>query len=211
MTSNMTSLASALHHLADLLIEREVTDDVAAAAVHVINDLRRTFELGAERSLADRSAHFVSQMSVHGDTEKIEHGETFASFTESPYSGTQNALAPREVTYRRLDDTVEATIVLGTALEGRPGRAHGGAVAAVFDDVMGALQHVIQRNGYTRTLHTTYAAPFPTDREVTLVAECVEVDGDRFTIDATATADGRVVATARGVFTEIDIDRWQRD
>ena len=210
MSPNNDALASALHRLADLLIERDIDDDLAVESLQTIERLEERFETRPERTLDERSLHFATQMASYLGTEPIVDGERFGSFDESPYSGNRNALSPRNVEYRRVGDTIEATILLGTALEGRPGRAHGGAVAAVFDDVMGALQHIIQRNGYTRTLHTRFLAAFPTDRPVTITASCVDVSGDRFTIEAEARVDDRIVASAEGVFTQIDIARWQR-
>lgn len=38
--------------------------------------------------------------------------------------------------------------------------------------------------------------------------KCTEVDGPQFTIEATASVDDRQIASATGVFTEIDVDRW---
>jgi len=176
MPMDNTLLAAAVHRLADQLIEKSLTNDVRLEALDALDRLSEKIDRLQDRSLESRSERFITQMSSRNADTPIDEGEEFISFDASPYSGSQNALAPRQVTYTRVGDTVAATVLLGTALEGRPGRAHGGAVAAVFDDVMGALQHVIKRNGYTRTLTTTYLAPFPTDQPV----DVTEIDVERW-------------------------------
>ena len=75
---------------------------------------------------------------------------------------------------------------------------------------MGALQQIIGRNGYTHSLTTVYHAPFPTDIEVSIQVECTNVVEPRFTIEATASVEDRLIASSTGVFVEIDIDRWSR-
>jgi len=208
MTHPNEDIAAAIHRAADLLIERDLSDNHRAAARDLLASLVETLENGEPLSVADRTDRFVQQMSVHGRSGDISDGDTFPSFIESPYSGSINALAPPQAIYRREGQTVRASVVLGTALEGRPGRAHGGAVAAIFDDAMGALQHIIGRNGYTHSLTTVYHAPFPTDVEVSMHVECTDVVGPRFTIEATASVKDRLIASSTGVFVEIDVDRW---
>ncbi len=210
MTHPNEDIAAALHRAADLLIERELGDKHRVAARDLLTSLVETLEKAEPLSVADRTDRFVQQMSVHGRSGEISDGDAFPSFIESPYSGSINALAPPQTVYRRDGQTVRASVVLGTALEGRPGRAHGGAVAAIFDDAMGALQQIIGRNGYTHSLTTVYHAPFPTDIEVSIQVECTNVVEPRFTIEATASVEDRLIASSTGVFVEIDIDRWSR-
>lgn len=201
-------LARTIRHCADLLIERSINPTTRSSALALAEALEVQLDRGEKATLQNRTQRFVAQVSAAARAGSISDGAAFDGFLESPYSGIANALAPKRVEYRRTGDRVTATIELGTALEGRPGRAHGGAVAAVFDDVMGALQHIIGRNGYTRSLTVSYLAPFPTDTPVTIVAACVDHDAGRFTIEASATVDDRTVATASAVFTEVSIEMW---
>lgn len=210
MTHPNEDIAAALRRAADLLIERDLSEAHRVVARDLLTSLVKTLENGDPLSVADRTDRFVQQMSVHGGPGEISDGDTFPSFIESPYSGSINALAPPQAIYRRDGQTLRALVVLGTALEGRPGRAHGGAVAAVFDDAMGALQQIIGRNGYTYSLTTVYHAPFPTDIEVSIHVECTSVVQPRFTIEATASVEDRLIASSTGVFVEVDIDRWSR-
>lgn len=208
MTHPNTEIAAQLHRVSDLLIERDLSEAARQNVQELTQELVEVMETGAPISLAERTERFIKQMSVTSGATPINDGDTFPSFLESPYSGSINALAPQQVTYRREGQAVVASVRLGTALEGRPGRAHGGAIAAVFDDAMGSMQRIIGRNGYTRSLTTVYHAPFPTDIEVAIRAICTEVDGPIFTIEATARTGDRLIASATGTFVEIDVDRW---
>jgi len=169
-------LASALHRGADLLIERSATSQSCEEATRCWR----------QNAIAD--------------------GAMFAFFSESPYSGCSNALAPTHVEYRRDGDAIVATARLETALEGRHDRAHGGATAVVFDDAIGGLQQVIGRIRYTRTLGVSHFAPFPTDKDVRIVAECTGSADGLFFVEATATDGVGTLAKSSGVFTEVTPD-----
>jgi len=207
MTHPNEDLAAALRHISDLLIERDMSDNDRETAQRLAASLVETLEAGEPVDIDVRTRRFDRQMSIYGRSTEIADGAVFDSFSESPCSGSSNALAPRQVIYRRHGQTVVASVVLGTALQGRPGRAHGGAVAAVFDDAMGALQRVIRRNGFTQSLTTKYHAAFPTNDEVSILVECTDVSAPHFTVEATASFNDRIVASATGLFVEIDITR----
>ncbi len=169
-------LASALRRGADLLIERSANPEICEEAPRCWRQ------------------------------DAIADGAMFASFSESPYSGCSNALAPTHVEYRRDGDAIVATVRLETALEGGHDRAHGGATAAVFDDAIDALQQVIERIRYTRTLGVSYFAPFPTDKDVRIVAECRGSTDGLFFVEATTTDGVGTLAKSSGVFTEVTPD-----
>lgn len=158
------------------------------------------------RPAAERTRRFREQMG----RESVPDGESFEAFIESPVSGTLNPLSPSHVEIRRQDRRVEAHVRIGIAFEGAPGRAHGGFVAALFDDVMGALQLVIEKSGYTRSLHIDYLAAFPVGESVVVTAREIDAEPGRFAVEAEARAADRPIARAVGVFTEIDRHRFAR-
>ena len=55
-------------------------------------------------------------------------------------------------------------VTLGAAHEGAPGRAHGGIVAGLFDDVFGFVLGVIQQPAFTGELKVRYERPTPLHR-----------------------------------------------
>ena len=201
-------LASAIHQTADLLVERTISNEVRREAIAKVRSLNELLQSGEERTLDVRVEAFVTGMVPAAGAPTVEPGETIRSFAASPYSGNENALRPSVVDYQAIENGVRATVVMGTALEGRPGRAHGGATAAVFDDVMGAVQRVIGRSGYTRSLTIHYYAALPANEAVDFTATYVGDEGGQFTVEATASHDGKTVASGIGVFTEVSIEAF---
>ena len=54
-------------------------------------------------------------------------------------------------------------VVLHRAFEGAPGRAHGGIVAAVFDDVTGFVIGFLGEPAFTGELTVRFVAPVPVE------------------------------------------------
>ena len=67
-------------------------------------------------------------------------------------------------------DVAVLRIALGPAFEGAPGRAHGGAVAALVDEVMGFVLSIHATPAYTGRLTVTYRAPTPLGVELEIRA-----------------------------------------
>ena len=61
----------------------------------------------------------------------------------------------------RHGDEIEARLTLRAAHEGAPDEAHGGIVAALFDDVFGFLLGVIQQAAFTGDLRIRFVAATP--------------------------------------------------
>ena len=59
----------------------------------------------------------------------------------------------------RTGDEAVVEVALGPAFEGAPGQAHGGVVAALFDEVMGLALSVTGSLAFTGKLAVTYQAP----------------------------------------------------
>jgi hypothetical protein len=75
-----------------------------------------------------------------------------------------------ELDVRYDDDEVVADVVLQRAFEGAPGRAHGGIVAAAFDDVTGFVIGMLQEPAFTGELTVRYLAPVPVDEHLEIRA-----------------------------------------
>lgn len=203
MTESKTRLAEAIHASADLMASRSVAAEVLDQASALVEQANQLLATGEVRTEEDRLREFASQMIVPMGAPVIEEGARFEAFTASPYSGKHNPMRPTSVSYRRVGDEIHADVMVGPALEGAPGRAHGGLTAAIFDDVMGAMQRIIGLSGYTRSLEVTYLGKIPIDETVKFCAQLTDQDEHTFTIEAQAIFDDKDVATARGVFTSM--------
>lgn len=124
----------------------------------------------------------------------------------SPFIGMANPVAPPMlVTFT--DDAIEARVTLGLLHEGPPGCVHGGYVAALFDEVLGAAQVHSGRAGMTGRLTVHYRSPTPLHEELRLAARLVKVEGRKILCTATLHAGDRLCAEAEGLFVTIDMDK----
>lgn len=106
---------------------------------------------------------------------------------------------------RRDGDDVVTEHVFEQRHSGGPGIAHGGAVATVFDDVLGYLLYVARVPGVTRHLEVEYLRPVLVGVRYALRARLESRDGRKLWTSGTCTApDGTVAATARGLFIAVD-------
>jgi acyl-coenzyme A thioesterase PaaI-like protein len=95
-------------------------------------------------------------------------------------------------------------VVLRRAFEGAPGRAHGGIVAAAFDDVTGFVIAQIQEPAFTGELTVRYLAPVPVDQPLEVRARLDGRERRKLFISGEARADGEVIATCRAIYITVD-------
>jgi acyl-coenzyme A thioesterase PaaI-like protein len=97
-----------------------------------------------------------------------------------------------------------ANVVLRRAFEGAPGRAHGGIVAAAFDDVTGFVIAQIQEPAFTGELTVRYLAPVPVDEPLELRARLDGRERRKLFISGEVISDGTVIATCRAIYITVD-------
>jgi acyl-coenzyme A thioesterase PaaI-like protein len=195
--------AAALRRLGHALISRDadadLLDRVATAADRVAQDLEA--QPPRQRDLLELKHRMF-------DVEVAE-GERVVHFDECFVSGPWNPLGIA-IEVRREGDEAVASVELGAAFEGAPGRSHGGIVAAIFDDVLGYLLTFLQEPGFTGELTVRYHAATPIGQPLEFRARIRDREGRRVFTEATATADGEVVASATATFVVIDLGRFRR-
>jgi acyl-coenzyme A thioesterase PaaI-like protein len=126
----------------------------------------------------------------------------------SPFMGHANPVAPpMQVVFTK--DAIEATVTLGLLFEGPPGCVHGGFVAAMFDEVLGAAQVHSGKAGMTGRLTVHYRSPTPLHEELRLAARLVRVEGRKILCTATLHAGDRLCADAEGLFVTINLDKMR--
>jgi len=113
-----------------------------------------------------------------------------------------------ELEVRYDNDEVVADVVLRRAFEGAPGRAHGGIVAAAFDDVTGFVIGKLQEPAFTGELTVRYVAPVPVDEPLEIRARLDGRERRKLFISAEARAGGAVVATCRAIYITVDPARF---
>jgi acyl-coenzyme A thioesterase PaaI-like protein len=190
-------LAGELRAIAAELAQRAVPPGEANAALALARSLRAGLQGPRRARWYDRDP--VSPTTSPGAREA--YGDL------SPVRGRLNPLAP-PLAIERVDGPDGARIVgravFSRAYEGPPHGVHGGVVAAMFDEVLGAVMGLAPPPGVTATLEVRYRAVTPLDEPVTFEAWVESDRGRRLTARATCHADGRLTADANGLFVRVD-------
>lgn len=97
--------------------------------------------------------------------------------------------------------------------QGAPGIAHGGVVAAAFDEVLGGLHWVLGVPWVTGRLLSEFVRPVPVGTELDLRAEVVSIAGRRaycrgWAYQADEEAESALYARAAGVFVVVDLTHF---
>lgn len=137
----------------------------------------------------------------------VTEGESGDHFPECIVSGQANPMGIG-IRVRRVGSEAVARIALGPAFEGAPGRAHGGIVAAIFDDTMGFVLTMERQPAFTGRLTVTYRAPTPMGEEIEFRARLVSRSERKLIIRGEATWGPTTVAEAEGLFIAIDPERF---
>ncbi len=179
-----------------LVIERLVPSNAPE------EELRRA----AERleSYADALAAHPRLKRVPGHAESANSGDVGAFFDQSPLIGLANPLAPPIVIGQTGERTAHATVTFGSAYEGPPGSVHGGFVAAAFDEVLGYVQSLSGKSGFTGTLTVRYRQPTPLHTELYFEAEMTRLEGRKIFAEGRLMAEQVVTAEAEAVFITVD-------
>ena len=128
-------------------------------------------------------------------------------FEDRAVGGTSNPTSI-ELEVRYDNDDVIADVVLRRAFEGAPGRAHGGIVAAAFDDVTGFVIGKLQEPAFTGELTVRYLAPVPVEETLEIRARLDGRERRKLFISAEMRAGEVLVATCRAIYITVDPSRF---
>ena len=124
-------------------------------------------------------------------------------FDDRAVGGRSNPTAV-DLEVHREGDEIVADVVLRRSFEGAPGRAHGGVVAAAFDDVTGFVIAQIQEPAFTGELTVRYLAPVPVDEPLELRARLDGRERRKLFISGECLHAGAVIATCRAIYITVD-------
>jgi acyl-coenzyme A thioesterase PaaI-like protein len=124
-------------------------------------------------------------------------------FSDSVVAGAANPMGLGAQLWRD-GDVACMRVTLGEAFEGAPGRAHGGVVAALLDEVMGLMNVIHGAMAFTAQLDITYHAPTPVGEPIVARAWLVRRDERKHFVEATLHADDLLVASAKALFIAMD-------
>lgn len=136
-----------------------------------------------------------------------------AFFPTSPMTGLENPLAPPvRIWTEPADDggnpVVRGEATFGVAYEGPPTCVHGGVLAALFDEVLGAANLAAGHPGMTGTLTVRYRRPTPLGVPLAVEAVCRGRQGRKIHTWAGVYHGDVLTAEADGLFIEVRPDAF---
>ena len=186
--------ADAVRDAIDILVSREIPDDVLLAESAAI-----------EASVARMAEAAAPGRRTRKPPDITGHPQEF--FSNGPTAGWANPLAlPIEIwgvdTEAGIPE-IRGRAIFSLAYEGPPTCVHGGVIALVFDEILGNANLLADRPGMTGTLKIRYSKPTPLLTTLELEARMLSVDGRKVTTYGAIKVDGVVTAEAEGIFISV--------
>ena len=195
------------------LTDETATESVARSTRALITALRRsdapTDALERAAALIDDATALLAPHRVDGipmqgrlgDQGPIgsQAADPHVFFPWSPIIGPLNPLSG-EVELHVVDGRTTGRANLGAQYNGPPGMVHGGIIALLFDELLGATNVCNGLGGFTGTLSIRYEQPTWIERELALESWVDRVEGRKVFTVGTISIDGEVTARAEGIF-----------
>jgi len=102
---------------------------------------------------------------------------------------------------------VLARVWFGPGCQGPPGHAHGGSIAAVLDEAMGAAAWQAGHPALAARIAVSFLRPVPLGTVATAEARVVRTEARKVHLAARLLAGGEVLARAEGLFVELPRER----
>jgi hypothetical protein len=187
-------LAAAIRRLTSITVGGNLADSevnrAAAALSEIAEDLERRAGPGRRRR---------SQPDPAG------HPQEF--FPTSPVIGFANPVAP-PVVVESSDGGLVGRAWFDYPYEGPPTCVHGGVIAMVFDEILGAANIAAGCPGMTGTLTIRYRKPTPLRTALKVEAKCVDVDGRKIHTRGSIWCEDVLTAEAEGIFIQLVPERF---
>lgn len=145
-----------------------------------------------------------SLRSVDPDHDQFASRDPARFFPYSPVVGPLNAIAP-PIDVALDGDHLRGRATFPAPYAGPPGAVHGGVIALVFDELLGAVNACLGLGAFTGTLTVRYERLTPVGQEVTLDAWVERAEGRKVFTVGTISTSGAITARAEGVFIRVEM------
>jgi len=198
-------------------------EDQRVVAAHALRDVLHAFVRSqpgedAYDEIRARAAELVERLDAAPRRDRMalmqaareQHGGTFpvgaaaGGFNDRAVAGLANPGAVDIQVEPGTSSEVVARVFFRKGFEGPPGRAHGGIIAAAFDDVTGFIIGRISQPAFTGELTVRYVGPTPIETPVVMTARLDGRERRKIFISGEATVDGVVTATCKAIYIAID-------
>lgn len=195
------ALADVVRRVSGLLVGRPIGASALHEAAEAISAVADRLEQSAEPGRLPRGEPDTGGAARH-------------LFPTSPVIGRANPVAP-PVEIWTLEGEAGRLEIRGRAwfdypYEGPPTCVHGGVIAEVLDELLGAANIVTGQPGMTGTLTVVYRRPTPLRSPLELVARQTAAEGRKIRSWGAIYHRGELTAEAEGIFLAVDsraIDR----
>ncbi len=194
--------AAAMRRLGHAIVGHEVDDDAFTRMTSTVAEMTERVEASPPRQRP--TLHMNRDLFV---VPPPQGGVRGSHFTDCIVTGPANPMGVAAQVLRDGDDAVLRS-TLGDAFEGAPGRAHGGMVAALFDEVMGFVLSITCTPAFTGRLTVTYRAPVPIGVPLEFRARLTGRDGRKLLMAGEARAGDAILAEADALFVAVDPERF---
>jgi acyl-coenzyme A thioesterase PaaI-like protein len=194
--------AAAMRRLGHAIVGHEIDDDAFDRMTTAVEALAGQVESSPPRRRNARDMN--SDLFVVAPAQGAATGSRFA---DCIVTGPANPMGLAAQALRDGDDAV-LRCTLGDAFEGAPGRAHGGVVAALFDEVMGFVLSIVGTPAFTGRLTVSYRAPVPIGVPLEFRARLTRRHGRKLLMVGEARRGDRLLAEAEALFVAVDPERF---
>jgi hypothetical protein len=190
----LNRLASAVRRISAVAVGLPVDDDEIAQVADQMQQIAVQLEGRAEQSKRPRQ-----------QPDLLGHPQDF--FPGSPVIGFANPIAPPVEVWAAEGENgrreIRGRVTFGYPYEGPPTCVHGGVIAELFDELMGAANVLGGHPAMTGTLTVRYRKPTPLLTPLDLVARFVKNEGRKIFTSAAIYNSGVLTAEAEGIFIEV--------
>jgi acyl-coenzyme A thioesterase PaaI-like protein len=187
-------LAAAVRRISGVAVGHPIPDHEVLRASEQLERIAEKLENSADVSRRARTAPDLTG-----------HPQDF--FPSSPIIGYANPIAPPvEVWLGEGEDgqpEIHGRVTFDYQYEGPPTLVHGGVIAELFDELMGAANVIAEKPAMTGTLTVRYRRPTPLLTPLDLVARCRGSEGRKVHTWAAISHEGTITAEADGLFIEV--------
>lgn len=198
--------AEALRRLNDAFVAHDAQDDLLERIAEFSREAISELRTGERRDRGVLLAAHVGSMLIEGNGDE-DPPTPVDPMTDRAVGGTTNPISA-VFTSEILGDEVVIRTTLGTAYEGAPGRAHGGMVAALFDEFSALVLPLARTAAYTGELTVRYHRPVPVETPLEFRARIVSHEGRKLRATGECRAEGEVVASTEVLFITIDFQTF---
>ncbi|HVA02547.1 MAG TPA: PaaI family thioesterase [Acidimicrobiales bacterium] len=171
-----------------------------------ITDAEITTAAAAVRAVADHLER-VAGPGRRARAQPDPVGDPQEFFPTSPVIGFANPVAP-PVVVEAVDGELRGTAFFDYQYEGPPTCVHGGVIAMVFDEMLGAANIMAGSPAMTGTLTIKYRKPTPLRTPLRLEARFLEREGRKVRTYGAIFHGDLLTAEAEGIFIEVVPQRF---